>query len=212
MPGLLKELRARMAMLQGKGGLASLVVVGNPGQEHVGHHLVTAARDMAVPVRLCDSAQAYRAPMPVAKWNWIFRGHRPSRLMSFSRSVLRECSADGTTVLITTGLAPVDAETVVAVGRGSVVRLNFLTDDPWNPAHTAPWFMRALPHYDVVFSPRRANLQDLCAAGCPRVEWLPFAYSPAVHFPDLLQPRPKCKSTMQTSCSPEARMPSAFPI
>jgi hypothetical protein len=51
-----------------------------------------------------------------------------------------------------------------------IKRFNFLTDDPFNRAHYAPWFLKALPDYDVVFSPRRANIQDLLNAGCPRVE------------------------------------------
>jgi spore maturation protein CgeB len=62
--------------------------------------------------------------------------------------------------------------------------MNFLTDDPWNPHHTARWFMRALPEYDIVFTPRKANIEDLRLAGCTRVQYLPFAYSPDVHYPD----------------------------
>jgi spore maturation protein CgeB len=62
--------------------------------------------------------------------------------------------------------------------------MNFLTDDPWNSHHTARWFMRALPEYDIVFTPRKANIEDLRLAGCTRVQYLPFAYSPDVHYPD----------------------------
>ena len=39
-----------------------------------------------------------------------------------------------------------------AIGRLGIERINFLTDDPWNPAHHAPWFMKALPEYDEVFT------------------------------------------------------------
>jgi spore maturation protein CgeB len=60
--------------------------------------------------------------------------------------------------------------------------LNFLTDDPWNPVHYAHWFMNALPFYDHVFSPRRANLGDLRRLGCRQVSHLPFAYAPELHF------------------------------
>jgi len=66
-----------------------------------------------------------------------------------------------------------------------VERLNYLTDDPWNPAHKAPWFMRALLHYDHVFSPRRSNLKDLRKFGCPKISHLPFAYSREIHFSEL---------------------------
>ena len=65
-----------------------------------------------------------------------------------------------------------------------MVRLNYLTDDPWNANHRAPWFMRALPNYDYVFSPRTANLEDLRRLGCRQVSYLPFAFEPSLHFPD----------------------------
>ena len=50
------------------------------------------------------------------------------------------------------------------------------------------WFLQAVPQYDTVFTPRRANMRDLKDAGCPRVEFLPFAYNPRVHFPDTSAP------------------------
>jgi spore maturation protein CgeB len=161
-----------------------LVLVGNPGPEHVGNHLRNAAQALHVPVRLCDSDLAYRAWSPIARFNWWLRSHRPTRLDSFSREVIQQCSETHAGCLLSTGLAPLNAETLEAAGRSSVVRMNFLTDDPWNPSHKASWFMRALPRYDVVFSPRRANMDDLRRAGCDNVIYLPFAYEPEIHFPE----------------------------
>jgi spore maturation protein CgeB len=62
------------------------------------------------------------------------------------------------------------------------ITANYLTDDPWNPVHHAPWFLRALPQYSVVFSPRRGNLPDLEVTGPAAVHYLPFAYDPTLHF------------------------------
>jgi spore maturation protein CgeB len=56
-----------------------------------------------------------------------------------------------------------------------------LTDDPWNPAHNAPWFLEALLHYNTVFSPRLANMESLRALGCRDVRYLPFAFAPQTH-------------------------------
>jgi hypothetical protein len=70
------------------------------------------------------------------------------------------------------------------IGALGVRRWNFPTDDPWNPAHRAPWYLENLPLYDHVFTPRRANLADFQAAGCARVSYLPFAYAPEIHFPE----------------------------
>ena len=38
------------------------------------------------------------------------------------------------------------------------------------------WHLRALPFYDLVFSPRRSNLDDFQRLGCPKVHYLPFGY------------------------------------
>jgi len=58
---------------------------------------------------------------------------------------------------------------------------NFSTDDPWNPAHRADWFLRALPEYDRVFSTRKANLGDFAALGV-KASHLPFGYDPDLYF------------------------------
>ena len=36
--------------------------------------------------------------------------------------------------------------------------------------------------YDHIFSPRRANMEDLRRSGCRQVSYLPFAYAPELHF------------------------------
>ncbi|MCS7082993.1 MAG: glycosyltransferase [Rhodothermia bacterium] len=118
------------------------------------------------------------------KFNWWFGGHRPPRLHEFSRRVLEVCRSFRPRWLLCTGIAPVARWALKEVAQEGILRINFLTDDPWNPAHRAPWFGDALPQYDRVFSPRRSNLEDLKRIGCPQVAYLPFAYDPAVHYPD----------------------------
>jgi hypothetical protein len=70
------------------------------------------------------------------------------------------------------------------IGALGVQRLNYLTDDPWNPGFCSRWFLDALGQYDHVFSPRRAILADLAEHGCKSVSYLPFAYDSALCFPD----------------------------
>jgi spore maturation protein CgeB len=74
------------------------------------------------------------------------------------------------------------------VRAAGAVTANYLTDDPWNPVHYARWFMRALPQYSLIFSPRRANLPDLRAIGPSAVHYLPFAYDPTLHFVEVPAP------------------------
>jgi hypothetical protein len=161
-----------------------LTLVGNPGEIHVGAHLYQAAVQLGHTVRLCNSERAFEGFDWWRKLNWHLRGHRPSRLRKFGNTLVRSCVDFGATCLLSTGIAPVDETALQRLGELGVRRINFLTDDPWSLAHYGPWFLKALPHYDQVFSPRRANLEDLRQAGCRNVTYLPFAYAPDVHFPN----------------------------
>ncbi len=166
----------------------ALLIVGNPAVFHIGSHFRRAAEDLSVPVELCDTRAAFDAPWPVVQWNWRVRGHRPPRLSSFSRQVFDECQALRPRWLLATGMAPLTADTLRRLRELNVTCLNYLTDDPWNPAHRASWFLDALPCYDQVFSPRRANLDDLRRLGCNQVDYLPFAFAPQIHYPESTTP------------------------
>jgi spore maturation protein CgeB len=160
-----------------------LLLVGNPSEVHVGSHLRRAAQALEIDAEFCDSTEAYAAQAWRQKVEWWARGHRPARLREFSDAVTRAAALARPRYLLTTGIAPLDSDALEAIGALGVVRLNFLTDDPWNPAHRAPWFLDALRHYDHVFSPRHANLADLGTLEGPRTSYLPFGYAPDVHFP-----------------------------
>jgi spore maturation protein CgeB len=161
-----------------------LVLVGNPGEGHVGAHFYQAAGQLGYIVQFCDSGGAFKGSNWWQKVNWHLRSHRPARLAEFGRLLDRHCRVFRATCLLSTGIAPIDETGLQRIGGLGVRRINFLTDDPWNRTHYAPWFMNALPHYDLVFSPRRANMDDLRRAGCRNVSYLPFAYAPGVHFSD----------------------------
>ena len=160
-----------------------LLIIGNPEEFHVGAHLFRAALDSGIEPHLSDVRHAFEGPMLWRRIHWRIFKNRPLRLNRFSQSVLDDCQAFHPDVILTTGIAPVTQSVLNQVGIEGITRFNFLTDDPWNRAHYAPWFLRALPCYDHVFSPRRSNLADLRAHGCRDVSWLPFAYSPELHAP-----------------------------
>lgn len=159
-----------------------IVIVGNPDPIHVGAHFNHAAQGLNLKIRLCDSREAFTGPAWLTKFNWWIRGHRPSRLREFSDQLVRVCQEFQPSWILSMGLAPIDHRALTAIRKLGVQRLNFLTDDPWNRAHRAPWFMKSLPCYDDVFSTRRSNLQELRLLGCARVSYLPFAYAPELHF------------------------------
>ena len=161
-----------------------LLIVGNPEPIHVGAHLLSAARHLGLDVRLCDSAAAYRAAAWRRRFDWWLRGHRPSQLTTFGEQVVNAARDDAVRCVLSTGLAPLDARTLETLGGMGIRRLNFLTDDPWNPEHRAPWFLKALSRYDHVFTPRKANIPELRALGGPTISYLPFAYAPEAHYPE----------------------------
>jgi len=161
-----------------------LILVGYPGEVHVGAHLRRAAEELGVRTLLCDCGEAFAGAAVARKINWWLRGRRPTRLHEFSEQVVQACRQARPQWVLATGMAPLTAAALQAIGELGVRRLDFLTDDPWNRAHHAPWFLEALSHYDHVFSPRRSNVDDLQRHGCRAVSYLPFAYAPAIHFPE----------------------------
>jgi hypothetical protein len=166
--------------------LSRIILVGNPDEVHVGAHLRNAAATLGVEAHFFDSTRAFEAPGWRRRVDWWTRGRRPTRLREFSDGVVRAAQELRPGAVLTTGIAPVDAAALRVLRGLGVLSLNFLTDDPWNPAHRAPWFMDALAQYDWVFSPRQANLADLASLEGPRVHYLQFAYAPEVHFPERL--------------------------
>lgn len=163
-----------------------IFIAGNPGWQHVGGHFLRAAKSLALPVAISDVSLAYQAPWLLRQWNWRFRGRRPARLHTYAEDLSRSCAAFGAELLLTTGIAPLPAAVVRRIRQSGVCVVNFLTDDPWNPAHKGSWFLDSLREYDCVF-PRRANVQDLLDLGCRHVSYLPFAYAPDIHFPEPAQ-------------------------
>jgi len=170
-----------------------LLLVANPETTHIGAHLYEGAQTLDIPVRLCDLRQAFAAPGWLVGLNWHLRGRRPAQLRNFSESLVQACSDFGPTWLLSTGLAPIDRKALAAIRDLGVTRLNYLTDDPWNPAHQAAWFLKALPHYDHVFSPRQSNLVTLLEHGCREASYLPFAYAPSQHYGERAQPEEEAR-------------------
>lgn len=160
---------------------ADVLLVADTGPMQVGAHLAEAAGTLGIGAQIVDTRRAFGAGPLFQSIAWRLAGHRPLHLGRFSARVLEAVERARPAVVITTGIAPISAEVLRAIGARGVKRLNFLTDDPWNPAHHAPWFLAALPSYDIVFTPRQANRDDIRRSGVGRVEYLRFAYSPSVH-------------------------------
>jgi spore maturation protein CgeB len=157
-----------------------VLIVGNPGEAHVGRHLLLAAGALGTTAELIDVAAAWGGHAVVRRALWVW-DHRPYRLRQFGQHVLEQCERFTPTVVIVTGISPPGADVVRTLAVRGVVVVNLLTDDPFNPAHRARWFARVLPEYHTVFTPRRSNAADLTRVICRRVVYLPFAFDPGDH-------------------------------
>ena len=169
------------------GNNADLILVGMEGEVHIGTHLRDAAKESGLRTEFFNMAEAFGTRNLVNRLRWRLGGHRPVCMSEFGGKILKACRESGARWLLATGVAPLEQEILRAAGEVPIRRINYLTDDPWNPAHRAPWFLRALTGYDAVFSTRRSNLEDLRAAGCVRANYLPFAYNPKIHYPVSLK-------------------------
>lgn len=153
-----------------------LIIVGNEGGTNVGASLRRAAGELGLTSVLCDARSATSGLRVATTMSWRLLGHRPLHLQRFSRSVVEQCKRERPSALVSTGLAPVTAEDLAEIGKMGIQRINYLTDDPWNPGFRSRWFLAALRMYDGVFTVRRSNFGDLTSHGCRQVRYLPFGY------------------------------------
>jgi spore maturation protein CgeB len=162
-----------------------LLIVGRSGGTHLAGSLFTASQGFSgdLITQLIDTQSAYEAPFWKQKVDWHLLGRKPSRIEQFHQLVIENCSEFRPEYLIATGISPLQAKTLQKIRDLGTRSINFLTDDPWNSAHYAGWFLESLPCYGTVFSPRRIIMDKLEQIGCRDVQYLPFGYDSELFFP-----------------------------
>lgn len=153
-----------------------LAIIGQSGITNVGGSLARAAGSIGLEGPFFDMAEASRAPRWLRALSWRLNDRRPPGMRTFARRVVAALRRDPVDLVIGTGMPPLDRAALDAIRATGARLANFSTDDPWNPGQRARWFLRALPAWDHVFTPRRANLADFEALGCRAVHRLPFGY------------------------------------
>lgn len=166
----------------------SLLLVGNVSEAHIGHHYNVAARDLGVSATLVDSRKADSNIALVNKLTWRLLNKRPARLGDFQKEILAECFRNRVDLVIFLGLRLVNRAGLKDLRARGFQTAIFLSDDPWTPFHRAGWNLEALKYFDWIFSPRSQLVGEWSIPGCVPVQQLPFAYCPAVHFPESLSP------------------------
>ena len=169
-------------MMQKTSALA-LAIVGNAGGTNVGESLRRAAISAGYSVLFFDAREAMGGSRVLRAFAWRFADRRPPRLEHFANKVVSVCTTALPQVLIATGAAPLTQQALRKLRSLGLISINYATDDPWNPALRASWHLRALPSYDIVFTPRRANVSDFNRLGCDSVHFLPFGYDHTLFAP-----------------------------
>jgi spore maturation protein CgeB len=159
-----------------------VLIVGNPLEFHVGGHLLAAARSLGWEAEVADLRDSKSSNPWINRICHHWLGKRPARLKPFGQAVVKRCGEFCPDLVISSGLAPLSVDAMREIRAMGIKLVNFLTDDPWNPSNKAAFFWDCLREYDLVANPRQANLEQLRAHGCRRVEYLPFGYNPDYHF------------------------------
>ncbi len=165
-----------------------LLIVGQRSGTHVGGSLERSAHALALHTNFLEIVQASRGPRFLNRLTWQFLDHKPLHWKFFGQTVVEMCERGCPDVLLVTGLSPVNVNALARIKDLGVCLCNYLTDDPWNPVHRSRWFLKALTQYDFVFTPRRANIDDLHKATKACIRYLPFGYDPELFAPVELTP------------------------
>lgn len=174
----------------------TLAIVGNAGSVNVGESLRRAASSAGRSVIFFNTYDANAGHRVLKALAWRLNDRRPARLRQFQAGLLEACTRTTPDILIATGIAPLTQPSLRALKALGIICVNYSTDDPWNPTLRAHWHLRALPDYDVVFTPRRANLNDFAELGCPDVRYLPFGYDETLFAPSLPSEDAPCPDTL----------------
>ncbi|MCH2170181.1 glycosyltransferase [Myxococcota bacterium] len=160
-----------------------LMLVGVFTPQALGSYLDRAAGELGLETVTLDSREGYASGRLVGRALERLRGRRPLRLEEFSARAVDTAREFQPRWCLTTGSPPLTEGALEAISQMGVRLLNFSSDDPWNPVLAAPWHLAGTHHYDAVFTPRPANLEQFRALGVGDVELLHFGYDPHVHRP-----------------------------
>ena len=153
-----------------------LALVGTLGGTHIGGSFLRGAAKLGIESIWFGADKALAGPPLLRSLSWHLGDRRPLYLNQFSNELVKACARGKPEIIVATGMAPLTESGLRALRQLGIVSVNYSTDDPWNPAIRSNWHLQALPLYDLVFTPRRSNLNDFQRLGCPKVHYLPFGY------------------------------------
>ena len=174
-----------------------LLLIGGNKTHEVGFFLAQAANQLGIQCPLLPTSTAFEgnrilrsACWRIAKW--------PLAMRRYQQVVLDAVRNSKPDIVLTTGISPLTAHTLQKIRDMGCKTANFSTDDPWNQSQRAQWFLKSLPEYNIIFTPRIHTAEDFRSVGCTDVIRTMFAYSPQVHINREAYPvqKPNCDVAM----------------
>lgn len=157
-----------------------IVIVGASGGTHVAESLFRGAKDIGIGALFCDINIAQSASRFVNALSWRLCDRRPPYHGRLEKALSQILAREQPQVMVSVGTTAVQRPLIEAWRAAGVSCAHYSTDDPWNPGLRARWHFNALKAYDVVFTPRRRNMDDLVSLPCRYVSYLPFGYDPHI--------------------------------
>lgn len=161
--------------------MSDLFIVGSSVPETaVGNQLHEAATKLSLETRLIELSDGHGSGI-ARKLTFKLLGDYPLRGLKFNDTLLAALHEERPRYLLSTGKAPIFAETLHEARSLGIHTVNFSTDDPWNPLYRARWALESLKAYSRVATPRTANLAQTRKLA-QSAEYVQFGYSPSQHF------------------------------
>lgn len=181
------EIRAMTSLTSG-----TILIVGASGGASVGASLFRGAKDIGIDALFCDINISQSTSRFLNGLSWRLCDRRPPYSGRLEKALSRILAREKPQVMVSVGTAAVQRPLIEAWRAAGVFCAHYSTDDPWNPGLRARWHFNALKAYDVVFTPRRRNMDDLVSLPCRYVSYLPFGYDPHIMAsPNSLPDRPE---------------------
>lgn len=161
-----------------------ILVVGQLSNEHLGFHFKTALSELGLPGQFLDYRSCKSSFEILNKIWWRLFDKSYVHQESFQKRLQSEQEIASAKTVFVLGNSPVTQKTLLWFKSNQVKTINFLADDPWNTKISPNWFLNSLPLYDLLITPRKANLSQLQQLSSGKVIYLPFGYNPQIHFED----------------------------
>lgn len=165
-----------------------IVLVAIDCVPHLGTSFKDGLRQLGHEVRVVDERWAFSVldRRPFRAFVRSFAGPGPSLRRLFRTLLLRTCAGfQPQAIIAIKGLALYPDLLREMKSMTAAPLVMYSTDNPFNPVVSSPESVESLPLWDLIATPRKANLAELQCRCAGKVIYLPFGYDPALHFHEM---------------------------